>query len=434
VSELRLTRMAAGEVPPRGLARIDAGTRARAREIVDDVERGGEAELRRYAEELDGLAPGASLLLGPEALAEAAARIDPEDLALLERVAGRIGAFARAQRASLSAVDAPVPGGSAGHDIAPVEAAGCYAPGGRYPLPSSVLMTAVTARAAGVARVVVASPSPGDVVLAAAHAAGADAVLCAGGAQSVAALAHGVPGVLEPTDVIVGPGNRWVTAAKEAVFGVSGIDLPAGPSELVLVLDATADPDVAAADLIAQAEHDPDARAGLVAIGAGLVEPVEAALARRLADLPTADVAREALERNGFACEVASWSDACEAVARLAPEHLQLSVEDAEARRADVDHYGGVFVGERSAEVLGDYGAGPNHVLPTAGAARFSGGLSVLAFLRVRTWLRMDDPAKIAEECARLARLEGLEGHARAAELRAARGRQAPTERRSSAP
>lgn len=218
------------------------------------------------------------------------------------------------------------------------------------------------------------------------------------------------------------------------MFGVSGIDLPAGPSELVVVVDETADPDVAAADLIAQAEHDPDARAGLVAIGPGLVEPVEAALERRLADLPTADVAREALERSGFACEVATWRAACEAVARLAPEHLQLSIADADARRAEVDHFGGVFVGERSAEVLGDYGAGPNHVLPTAGAARFSGGLSVLAFLRVRTWLRMDDPGAIAGDCARLARLEGLEGHARAADLRARGGPQAPAARTSSAP
>ncbi|MEL6714274.1 MAG: histidinol dehydrogenase [Planctomycetota bacterium] len=396
---------------------LDDATRTRTAGIVGAVREDGESALREFARELDGLAEDAPLLIDAAGLRAAAERIDPETLALLERTAGRIGAFARAQRAALEDLDVPVPGGRAGHRAVPVRAAGCYAPGGRYPLPSSVLMTAVTARAAGVESVTVATPRASDLMLAAAHVAGADRVLCAGGAHAVAALAYGA-GALEPVDVIVGPGNRWVTAAKELVFGDVGIDVPAGPSELVVVCDASADPETVASDLIAQAEHDPDARAGVVAIGPGIVAAVEAALQAQLQALPTADVARNALIRAGFSVEVTTWDEARAAVDRLAPEHLELQIEDAAAREPEIRHYGGVFVGAAAAEVFGDYGVGPNHVLPTGAAARFSGGLSVLDFLRVRTWLRVDDPEAVADDCAALARLEGLEGHARSAERR----------------
>jgi phosphoribosyl-ATP pyrophosphohydrolase/phosphoribosyl-AMP cyclohydrolase/histidinol dehydrogenase len=278
-------------------------------------------------------------------------------------------------------------------------------------------MTAVTARAAGVARVVVASPNPAPVTLAAAHVAGADGFLACGGAQAVAAMAYGVPGRLDPVAMVVGPGNRWVTAATQLVFGAVGIDLPAGPSELVVLADGTANPDWVAADLLAQAEHDPDARPALITTDASLVDNVEACLAQRLAELPTQDVAREALS-HGFAAVASTMEAALRAVDELAPEHLQLCVADPKGAKAKLKHFGAAFLGENSAEVFGDYGAGPNHVLPTGGAARYSGGLSVFTFLRIRTWLDLDDLAEVGADARDLAGLEHLAGHAEAAAVR----------------
>lgn len=411
-------------VPPAAVAAeardpVNTATLAAAREIVDDVRARGESALRAHAERLGDLPPGAPLVLPREALDEALAALPREDRATLERTAGRIERFARAQREALRPMELAIPGGRAGHEIAPVERAGCYAPGGRFPLPSSVLMTAVTARAAGVGEVWVASPRPAPVTLAAAALAGADGFLAAGGAQAIAALAFGA-GPVPACDVVVGPGSRWVTAAKQLVAGHVAIDLPAGPSELVVLADDTADPSLVAADLLAQAEHDPEARPILVALDPSLPPRVDAELRRQLADLPTAGIARRALAC-GFSVTAADLGEACRVCDGLAPEHLELHLRDPGAARARLRHWGGLFVGAGSAEVLGDYGAGPNHTLPTGGAARRCGGLSVLHFLRVRTWLRLDDAAAAAELAAdaeRLARREGLEAHARAARRR----------------
>jgi phosphoribosyl-ATP pyrophosphohydrolase/phosphoribosyl-AMP cyclohydrolase/histidinol dehydrogenase len=218
---------------------------------------------------------------------------------------------------------------------------------------------------------------------------------------------------------VVGPGNRWVTAAKKLVAGRVGIDMLAGPSELVVLADSGADPELVAADLLAQAEHDPDALPVLVTTAAGLAEAVESALARQLIDLPTRETAAAALG-NGFAVVASDLDEAVAVCDRLAPEHLQVLTANADAVAARLRHWGGLFIGAASAEVLGDYGAGPNHTLPTGGVARFKGGLSVLDFLRVRTWLRLDGGAdpELARDAAALARLEGLEAHARAAERR----------------
>jgi phosphoribosyl-ATP pyrophosphohydrolase/phosphoribosyl-AMP cyclohydrolase/histidinol dehydrogenase len=282
-------------------------------------------------------------------------------------------------------------------------------------------MTAVTARTAGVKEIWVASPKPGPMTLAAAAIAGADGVLAAGGAHAIAALAFGAPpGPLAPCDVIVGPGNRYVTAAKQLVAGRVAIDMVAGPSELVVFADATASPAVIAADLLAQAEHDPDALPVLVALDSTLPDRVEAELVRQLADLPSGEIARAAL-LNGGVVLVATVEEGIAACDALAPEHVELLLQDAAAIAPRLAHFGALFVGAGSAEVLGDYGAGPNHVLPTAGTARLQGGLSVYTFLRVRTWLRIDDPAAarpLVEDAAWFGRVEGLEGHARSAERR----------------
>ncbi len=412
-----LRRVSPAELHRARVAPVDAGTLTAAAEIVADVRDRGEPALRHHAERLGDCPPGAPMLVGRERLQAAAAALDPHDRALLQRTADRIRRFAEAQRASLTELDMAVVGGRAGHTISPVERAGCYAPGGRFPLPSSVLMTAVTARAAGVSEVWVASPRPTPVTLAAAGIAGADALLAVGGAQAIAAIAFGA-GPVPAVDVLVGPGNRWVTAAKQLVAGQVGIDMLAGPSELVVLADASADPETVAADLLAQAEHDPDARPILVTTSAELVEAVDAALRRQLELLPTAATAGPAVRDHGMAVLCSSLDEAIAACDRLAPEHLEVLTADAEGVGKRLKHYGGLFVGTGSAEVFGDYGVGPNHVLPTGGTARFTGGLSVLDFLRVRTWLRLEDAGVMAADAAQLARLEGLEGHARSAEQR----------------
>ncbi len=415
-----LRRLCAADLVRGGRDPVDGDTLAAAAAIVDEVRAGGEAALRRLAERFGDLAPGAPLVLGRDELERARTALAPADLALLERTAARIAAFARAEREALAEVTVAVPGGRAGHRVAAVERAGCYAPGGRHPLPSTVLMTAVTARVAGVGEVWLASPKPTAVTLAAAAVAGVDAVLAVGGAEAVAALAFGV-GPVPACDVVVGPGNRWVTAAKQLVAGRVGIDLLAGPSELVILADDGADPGLVAADLLAQAEHDPDAVPLLVTTSPALAAAVEAELVDQLADLPTAAVARAALAANGGVVMVADLAAGVELCNRLAPEHLQVLTRDPALVGERLTAWGGLFLGPASGEVLGDYGAGPNHTLPTGGVARFSGGLSVLHFLRVRTWLEVDDPAAAAElvaDAERLARLEGLEAHARAAQRR----------------
>lgn len=397
-------------------APVDPETLSAATSIVEEVRQNGESALRKYAEKWDGIEPGAPLTYGRDALEAALGNLPEAARELLEGTAERIRAFAEAQRATLAPLDVSIPGGRAGHRLLPVASVGAYAPGGRYPLPSTVLMTAIPARVAGVQTVWVASPRPSETTLAAAAVAGADGLLAIGGAQAVANLAFGV--VTPAVDMVVGPGNKWVTAAKKWLVGEIGIDALAGPSELLVIADESAAPRIVAADLLAQAEHDPDATPILVSTSAQLIASVQEELQRQLEDLATAEIARAALARNGVATQVDDLDQACRIADRLAPEHLELCVNAPEEIAARLRSYGSLFIGTQSAEVLGDYGAGPNHVLPTGGSARFQAGLSVSSFLRPATWLRLDAPELIARECAQLARIEGLEAHARAAELR----------------
>ncbi|MEZ4386569.1 MAG: histidinol dehydrogenase [Candidatus Krumholzibacteriia bacterium] len=415
-----LPRRQPADLDARDRRAVDTATLAAAAEIVADVDREGGAAVRRWSEALGDLAPGAPLVIDAAACRAALDGLPDDRRGLLERVAARIGAFARAQRATLHDLEAPVPAGRAGHVLEPVAVAGCYAPGGRYPLPSSVLMTAVTARAAGVETVIVASPRPTAVTLAAAAAAGADAVLAVGGAQAVAALVRGVAG-LPACDLVVGPGNRWVTAAKQLVSGRVGIDMLAGPSELLIIADATASPAWLAADLLAQAEHDPDAVPLLVTWCPDLPAAVAGELDVQLRALPTAAVARQALTRGGHVL-VGSADEAVALANRVAPEHLQLSVAAPRELLRTCRRYGAAFLGHGSAEVMGDYGAGPNHTLPTGGTARWRGGLWVGTFLQARTWLDLDPHAPayadLLADTEQLASLEGLAAHARAAARR----------------
>ena len=416
--QIRLRRVDAAEVGRERQPAVPPTIIAPVLEIIEAVRERGEEALHEFAERWDGLEAGGALLRTPRDMQAALESMAGSDRDVLERTAGRIEHFARAQLESAAPVDVAVEGGRAGDRLVPVRVAGCYAPGGRFPLPSSVLMTAVTARVAGVDEVWLASPNPSREVMAAGAVAGVAGVLAVGGAQAVAAMAYGVPPVPR-CDVVAGPGNQWVTAAKLLLSGVVGIDLLAGPSELAVLSDEEGDPVLIAADLLAQAEHDPAALPVLITTDAPLVERVEEELARQLADLPTAETAIVAL-RNGFAV-VAPEEEALRCCQELAPEHLQLHGSRADAWDGFLDRFGAVFVTETVAEVFGDYGAGPNHTLPTGGTARFTGGLSVFSFLRRPTWLRLEaGPAldRVARDAAALARMEGLEGHARAAEAR----------------
>lgn len=398
---------------------LDPETLARTADIVRDVRRGGEAALHAYAARFDKLSPQDPLVLDRAALEAAYADTPAETRALLTRTAERIRRFAEAQRACWRDLTFPIPGGSAGHIVHPLRAAGCYAPGGRYPLVSSLLMTVVTARTAGVETVWAASPNPAPLMRAAAFIAGADALLAVGGAHAIAALAYGA-GPVPACDVIAGPGNRWVTAAKHLVSADVRIDMLAGPSELLVLADETGDPALIAADLLAQAEHDADARPMLVCMCPTLIEAVDRELARQLKTLPTRATAAAALT-NGFAARASDTDEAVRLCEELAPEHLELHVRDAERLAGRFRNCGCLFIGERSAEALGDYSAGPNHTLPTGGTARYASGLSVFNFLRQHTWIRIDSAAAsddLPADAAALARLEGLPAHARSAELR----------------
>lgn len=410
-----LRRIARSEVSVQRRPAIDARSLAEAVDIVEDVRVRGEPAVREHSIGLGDLQHGASLIIPRTDLENAYDALKAPHRALLHRVASRIEGFARTQRDALGDVETEVVGGRAGHRWIPVTTVGAYAPGGRHPLPSSVLMTVIPARVAGVDDVWVASPRPAPLTLGAAWVAGADGVLPIGGAQAIAALAFGT--VSPACDLIVGPGNRWVTAAKKHLFGEVGIDGLAGPSEILVIADDTADPVRVAADLLGQAEHDTDAMPSLIATSIELADAVDVELERQLEDLPTAHVAAEALE-NGFALVVTDLSEAVEISDSIAPEHLALHVAEPDALAGELTSYGSLLEGVATAEAFADYGAGPNHVLPTGGGARYQSGLSVMTYLKSPTWLRLDEPSLLAEDTALLARLERLEAHARSAAAR----------------
>jgi phosphoribosyl-ATP pyrophosphohydrolase/phosphoribosyl-AMP cyclohydrolase/histidinol dehydrogenase len=390
-----------------------------AQRIVQDVRLGKDAALRNYSERFGDIAPSQPLIIERAGLLDALNSLNEEDRAILERTAARIRRFAEAQRASLSDLSIEVDGGFAGHTVMPLERAACYAPGGRYPLPSSVLMTAITARVAGVGTVWVASPKPSIHTLAAAAIAGADTVLAVGGAHAIAAMAYGTETIAR-FDIIVGPGNRWVTAAKQIVSSSVKIDMLAGPSELAVCADNSADPILVAADLLAQAEHDPDARVILITLDSTLLNKVQREIEAQLEELSTCHIASESIGKSiaVIVNDLEQMSAVCNA---LAPEHLSLQLDRNAIKtiRPLLRNYGGLFIGAGSAEVLGDYGIGPNHVLPTQATARVRGGLAVFDFVKIQTWLNVSRISQLLSDDIRaLAQMEGLDAHSRSMAIR----------------
>ena len=403
---------------------IDDATYKTANQIVQDIRSKGESAIRRYAQQYDFLEPDSPLVIGATEMQRSLKRVDTDVLELLKRTKQRIESFALAQRSCISDLDKSIPEGRAGHRWLPLQSAGCYAPGGRYPLPSSVLMTCVTARAAGVKTVIVASPNPDNVTIAAAAVAGADKLLRIGGAQAIATLAFGLDNSLPACNVIVGPGNRFVTAAKSIVSRFSRIDMLAGPSELVVATAGDTSPAVVAADLLAQAEHDPDARPFLVTTANDFAIRVREEIGEQLSELPTAPIAAQALKSGGYwiANDIEKVLEICRAIA---PEHLSVQGDEFESVASQFEMGAALFVGSGSAEVFGDYGAGPNHTLPTRGSARSNSGLSVLDFMRFQTFLNLNKlqnadstGSNLIADTIALGRLEGLEAHARSAEMR----------------
>lgn len=343
----------------------------------------------------------------------------PELREALAGAAERIERFARKQREAFADVTVREGDLELGHRLMPLERAGIYVPAGRHPLPSSLLMGAIPAAVAGVRERVVCTPRAGREVLAAAYVAGVHSVFEVGGAQAIAALAYGTQSIPR-VDVIVGPGNAYVTAAKRAIYGECGIDALAGPSEIAIVASGDADADLVAADLLAQAEHDDDARALLITDDGAFARAVSERIDARLASLSTHETARQSLAKNGGYVLLA-LDDAPAFCDRLAPEHLSLQGERAQSLASECAVYGTLFIGGGAAEVFGDYGSGPNHILPTGGTARFSSGLSVMHFLTIRTFERALGKAdrRIANDAAILAEAEGLFAHRDAALARA---------------
>ena len=393
--------------------------------IIDDVAARGDAALVEYTNRFDRvrLGPG-DLRLSPGEIAAGADRAPPETVAALRLAADRIESFHRRQLpAGIDYVD-PI-GVRLAQRWRPVDAAGLYVPGGTASYPSSVLMNAIPAKVAGVERLVMTVPAPDGIlnplVLAAAHMLGIVEIYRIGGAQAVAALAYGTA-TIAPVDKIVGPGNAYVAAAKRRVFGRVGIDMIAGPSEILVVADRHNDPSWIAADLLSQAEHDEAAQSILVTDDPAFAEAVEREIARHLQRLPRTEIARASWQQNGAIILVADWNEAAKLIDRIAPEHLELAIEEADAMARLVRHAGAIFLGRHTPEAIGDYIAGPNHVLPTARSARFASGLGVLDFMKRTTLVGCDAAslAALAPAAILLAEAEGLDAHALSLALRLA--------------
>ncbi len=403
----------------------DSDVAGQVSDILHTVKLRGDAALIEFTQRFDGyaLTGNTDWSISREQCAQAYDDLAPDLRDALEFAAARIRAYHQAQLPeNRDYTDAA--GVRLGAIWRPVDAAGLYVPGGRAAYPSSLLMNAIPARVAGVERLVVVTPTPNGsvnpLVLAAAHIAGVDEIWRIGGAQAVAALAYGTDHI-RPVDVITGPGNAWVAEAKRQLFGMVGIDMVAGPSEILVIADNKNDSDWIAADLLSQAEHDPASQSILITDDAGYAREVVDAVEVQISMLATGKTARASWDAHGVVIVVNDLMAEAPALAnRLAAEHVELAVDDPEAMMQQIRHAGSIFLGRMTPEAVGDYVAGPNHVLPTGRRARFSSGLSVLDFMKRTSFLGLDDAAfaALGPAAATLARAEGLPAHAKSVELR----------------
>ena len=414
----------AGKTPATG----EDDTRERVDEMLKDIEAGGEARARHYAQSLDGWT--GDIVVGAEDISRASDSLPrrmKDDIAFAHE---QVRAFAEAQLASLREFETELhPGVTAGQKLIPVDTAGCYVPGGRYAHIASAIMSVTTARVAGVRHVIACSPAvPGrgvhPAILHTAHLAGADTILALGGVQGVASLAFGLF-TGHAADILVGPGNRFVAEAKRVLFGRVGIDLFAGPTEIAVIADHTADAEIVASDLVGQAEHGPDSPAWLVTTSRALAERVMDRIPHYIERLgePNRTAAAGAWRDYGEVVLAESREEAARLSDGYAPEHLEVQAEDLDWWLGRLRNYGSLFLGEETNVTYGDKSSGPNHILPTRGAARYTGGLGVAKFIKTVTWQRMTRDANraIGPASARISRAEGMEGHAYAGDDRLAK-------------
>ena len=395
-------------------------------DMIDDVKKRKDEALREYSRRFDG-STRSSFLVTKEEIQEAYDQLTEQEIQDLKKAAEHIRAFARAQRETIKPLEnfSPAPGIFLGHRIIPVKSCCCYVPGGNYPLYSTALMLVIPAKAAGVERVAACSPVMKGTdrinpkTLAAMDIAGADEIYAVGGAQAIAAFSYGTEEI-RPVDMIVGPGNQYVTEAKRQCYGQVGIDFVAGPSEVLVIADGSGTPEIVAADLLAQSEHDPNAKGMLITTDEKFGQAVIQAVEKELSWLPTASIAKKSWETYGEVVLADSLEEALQIANDYAPEHLELNVQEPEALKEQLYNYGSLFMGENTAEVFGDYASGTNHTLPTLRAARYTGGVWVGTFLKTCTHQSMTQEAMrdLAPLVERMAQGEGLMGHAQAAKVR----------------
>jgi sulfopropanediol 3-dehydrogenase len=399
------------------------------REIIDAVQTRGGAAVREYSQRLDRWAPE-QFRVSREDIEKAYEKVGAQGVSDIRFLHEQVANFARVQLDALTAVEVePHPGITLGHRLIPVDSVGCYVPGGLYPLIASVHMQVTTARVAGVRRVIACAPPRGDGIwpatLVAMDVCGAGEIYALGGVQALAAMAFGTDEIA-PVDMITGPGNIYVAEAKRQLFGVVGIDLLAGPTEILIIADESADPEIVAADLIAQAEHGPTSPAHLVTDSPALADAVSEEVDSQLKDLPTREVAGKAWSSRGA---IAVVSDRDEMVAYsdwMAPEHLEVLTSDPAWFHERLKHYGSIFLGEPATVAYSDKAVGTNHTLPTGRAARYTGGLWAGKFVKVVTyqWLTRAGSDFIAPYASRIAAMEGMLGHSASADIRIAKYRQ----------
>lgn len=395
-------------------------------EMINYVREQKDAALKEYNLKFDGCTRE-TLRVSKEEIQVAYTKLTAQEIEDLKAAAANIRAFSKAQKETVRPLEnfSPAPGIFLGHRIIPVKSCCCYVPGGNYPLYSTALMLIIPAKTAGVERVAACSPvmkgtnEINPKTLVAMDIAGTDEIYAVGGAQSIAAFSYGTEEI-RPVDMIVGPGNRFVTEAKRQCYGQVGIDFVAGPSEVLVIADGSGTPEIVAADLLAQSEHDPNAKGILITTEESFGTAVTEAVERELAVLETAEIARKSWEVYGEVILVDSLEEAVCLANEYAPEHLELNIQNPEEVSKQLYNYGSLFIGENTAEVFGDYASGTNHTLPTLRAARYTGGVWVGTFLKTCTYQSMtpEAAAELAPLVYRMAKGEGLMGHARAAEVR----------------
>lgn len=387
------------------------------KEILEHVRKEGDEAVKFYNKKFDNLVLD-SFQVSKEEIDWAYKKVDKKIIDALKKAAENIKKFAEAQYSQIKDLTIKKDGIELGHKIIPIESVGCYVPGGSYPLPSSALMSVIPAKVAGVKNVFVFSPKIQPVTIVAADIAGADRIYKFGGVQAIGAMTYGTK-TISKVDKIVGPGNKYVATAKKEVFGIVGIDMIAGPSEVLIIADEKANPKYIAADLLAQAEHDVDARANLITTSEELAEKVKQELVIQLDILKTKDIAEKSIEKSHI-ITVNSLNEAIALANKLSPEHLEIQIENPDLIISKLINYGSLFIGKYSAEVFGDYCSGPNHTLPTGGAARYTGGLSVKEFVKTLTYQRASEGSilNLIDVASTLAKAEGLDAHRNAADIR----------------